>query len=127
MKLALLYFLAQAPLSNAKSTNVPDMCFRLVNDLDAFNAYLWGSYLWSDLKDQMKKRVMFRSVATINDKLVTRYELNEFPVCIITEIEPSEEELSEMRTRGLIAIEKASLKRKLVLQKESEAPQDGSD
>ncbi|POO01561.1 hypothetical protein TorRG33x02_023380 [Trema orientale] len=47
--------------------------------------------------------------------------------CVIIEIEPSEEELSEIRTRGLIAIEKASLKRKLILQKESEAPQDEDD
>ncbi|PON34743.1 hypothetical protein PanWU01x14_341690, partial [Parasponia andersonii] len=43
---------------------------------------------------------------------------------IITELVPSEKEFSEMHTRGLIAIKKASLKRKLVLEKESEAPQD---
>ncbi|PON53435.1 hypothetical protein TorRG33x02_305510 [Trema orientale] len=82
MKPVLLYFLAQAVLSNVKSMNVPNMCFRLVNDLDAFNAYPWGSYLWSDLKDQMKKRAIFRSVTTINGKLVTRYELNRFPVVL---------------------------------------------
>ncbi|PON82591.1 LOW QUALITY PROTEIN: hypothetical protein TorRG33x02_216000 [Trema orientale] len=39
MKFTLLYFVAQALLSNAKSMNVPDMYFWLVNDLNAFNAY----------------------------------------------------------------------------------------
>ncbi|PON39553.1 hypothetical protein TorRG33x02_342410, partial [Trema orientale] len=51
VKLTLLYFVAQAILSNAKLMNVLDMCSRLVNDLNSFNAYPSGSYLWSDLKD----------------------------------------------------------------------------
>ncbi|PON79424.1 hypothetical protein PanWU01x14_011590 [Parasponia andersonii] len=37
VKLALLYFLALGLLSNAKSPLVPDMCFRIVNSLDAVN------------------------------------------------------------------------------------------
>ncbi|PON45810.1 hypothetical protein PanWU01x14_255910 [Parasponia andersonii] len=82
MKLVFLYFVAQALLSNMKSTNVPDMCFRLVNNLDAFNVYSWGSYLWYDLKDQMKKRAMFQSVTMINKKLVTCYDLNRLPVVL---------------------------------------------
>ncbi|PON44634.1 hypothetical protein PanWU01x14_265140 [Parasponia andersonii] len=54
MKLALFYFLTLELLSNAKSTLVFDMCFRIVKSLEAINDYPWGSYIWPDLKGQMK-------------------------------------------------------------------------
>ncbi|PON64763.1 hypothetical protein PanWU01x14_122380 [Parasponia andersonii] len=96
VKLTLLYFLGQDLLSNAKSMNVPDICFRTTKE----------------------KKLTCEEI---------QKEIFPNPNCMITEIELSEKELSEMRTRGLIVVEKASLKRKLVLEKESEAPQDEDD
>ncbi|PON60026.1 LOW QUALITY PROTEIN: hypothetical protein PanWU01x14_155400, partial [Parasponia andersonii] len=44
--------------------------------------------------------------------------------CIINEIEPIKEESNELRERGLIASEKASLKRKLVAEENIEVFQE---
>ncbi|PON91656.1 hypothetical protein TorRG33x02_124870 [Trema orientale] len=47
--------------------------------------------------------------------------------CIITEIKPTEGESNELREKGLIASEKASLKRKLVVEEETEICQEKDD
>ncbi|PON37105.1 hypothetical protein PanWU01x14_323010 [Parasponia andersonii] len=91
VKLALLYFLTLWLLSNAKTTLVFDICFRIMNSLVAINGYPWGSY------------------------------------DCINEIEPTEEESNEIREKGLIASEKASLKRKLVVEEETEVHQKKDD
>ncbi|PON78589.1 hypothetical protein PanWU01x14_018470 [Parasponia andersonii] len=86
-----------------------------------------GKY-FSSHKDDEKKCPKILNWSTTKEKKLIRKEIQEEvflnPDCVITEIKPSEEELSDIRTRDLIAIEKASLKRKLVFQKESEAPHD---
>ncbi|PON84408.1 hypothetical protein TorRG33x02_197410 [Trema orientale] len=117
VKLALLYFLVQVLLSNAKSTNVP-ICASELPGLDMCRAP------WGDVVNNYLTFVKNFLAEDLDYTLRTYWQQVK---CIITKIEPIEEQLSEMRTRGLIAVEKASLKRKLVLQKESEAPQDEDD
>ena len=42
VKVALVYLVLHALLSNAKNFGVPDVVFYLANDLNAFNDYPWG-------------------------------------------------------------------------------------
>ncbi|PON73153.1 hypothetical protein PanWU01x14_059940 [Parasponia andersonii] len=83
------------------------------------------------IQDDEEKCPKILNWSTTKENKLTREELQDEIFlnrdCIITEIEPTEKELSEMCTRSLITIERASLKRKLVLEKESEAPQDKED
>ncbi|GKB25403.1 phospholipase-like protein [Tanacetum coccineum] len=54
---------------------VPDWCFRLVNNIKAWNMYPWGSYVWPTLYEQLRDAIRKRWEA----HFVTERELDSGP------------------------------------------------
>ena len=65
VKIALIYFLEGLLLGADPNRNVSTFHMRIVDDLDMFNSYPWGTVVYDTTVDSLGERIWRRSTASV--------------------------------------------------------------
>ena len=81
LQLCLIYFVSNVLLSANKENFVADLYFQLVNDMDNFNLYDWGSVTWFKTRESIRNTgLIIRAAEKANKE--PNYNLYGFPIVL---------------------------------------------